>query len=107
MRQNMIRYLVEDKNYPAALFSLEKELLLGTLKKRCDMVVYRNDLPWMIVECKEQQHALTEAVLLQVLRYHMALPAEYLVITNGAQTYAWHKQHGQLHEITALPDYHP
>ena len=88
VRQNFIQYLIQRKNYPASLIAVEKEITLGDLKKRCDIVVYKFDKPWMIVECKEKDTALSEAVLQQVLRYNISLRVNILAVTNGNQTYA-------------------
>lgn len=59
VRQNFLQYLTQTKKYPASLIAIEKEIKLGELKKRFDLVVYdRNSKPWMIVECKEMNVAL-------------------------------------------------
>jgi hypothetical protein len=39
--------------------------------------------PWMMVECKAMHISLDEKVLHQVLRYNLAIPVPFLVITNG------------------------
>ena len=41
VRQNMIQYLLQVLTYPASLLSIEKELKLGELRKRCDVIVYK------------------------------------------------------------------
>lgn len=106
VRQNMIQYLLTEKRYPASLISVEKEIKLGELKKRCDLVVYdRDSLPWMIIECKEMNVALSGKVIEQVLRYHITLPATYLVITNGSYTYGFQKRGNQFYEINEFPEY--
>ncbi len=64
VRQNWIQYLIKTKSYPASLLSVEKEIRLGELKKRCDVVVYKNDVPWMIVECKQPDVALSNSTLI-------------------------------------------
>lgn len=88
VRQNLICYLLEVKHYPASLMSVEKEVRLGELKKRCDIVVYDHSThPWMIIECKEMEVEIDQAVLDQVIRYHMSTPVKYLVMTNGTTTY--------------------
>ncbi len=88
VRQNFLNYLVETLNYPASLIGIEKEIYLGELRKRCDIVVYNRDMqPWMIVECKEMDVLLTQTTLEQIVRYHMVLPTAYLVITNGVNTF--------------------
>ncbi|HLG39256.1 MAG TPA: type I restriction enzyme HsdR N-terminal domain-containing protein [Chitinophagaceae bacterium] len=104
VRQNFIQYLVEIKNYPSALIALEKIISLGELKKRFDILVYdRNHRPWMMVECKEMNVALSDAVLQQVLRYNIAVPVRFIVITNGKQTLGWEKTDAQLESISELP----
>ena len=55
VRQNFLQYLVQVKRYPASLIAVEKEIYLGDLKKRFDIVVYKESKPWMIVECKEMK----------------------------------------------------
>ncbi|HMF70919.1 MAG TPA: type I restriction enzyme HsdR N-terminal domain-containing protein, partial [Flavitalea sp.] len=81
-------------------------LFLGELTKRFDILVYdRNHLPWMMVECKSMGVQLDESVLLQILRYHIAIPVPYIVITNGSYCAAFQKVNGQLAELKELPGY--
>lgn len=105
VRQNFLQYLVQEKRYPAALIAVEREVMLGEMKKRFDIVVYNNAKPWMIVECKEMQVSLTEAVISQILNYNITLQVSYLVITNGKQTYALSingREHEWLKELPAF-----
>ena len=106
VRQNFLRYLIQVKNYPPSLIAIEKEIVLGELKKRFDILVY--DLghkPWMMIECKAMSIALSEDVLAQVLRYSISVPAPYLVITNGAYTTGWQKVERELRLLSELPDW--
>ena len=106
VRQNFLQYLVRAKNYPSSLIAIEKEIYLGELKKRCDIVIYNREmLPWMIIECKEMNEQLNAKVLDQILRYHITLPATYLVITNGTYCFGFEKKQGQFYEINKLPGY--
>lgn len=90
VRQHFVQYLVQALQYPKSLIALEKELQLNELKKRFDILVYDpSHRPWMLVECKAPEVELNEVVLQQVLRYHMSIPATYIVITNGRNTFAW------------------
>ena len=43
VRQNFLQYLVQVMKYPASLIAVEKEIRLGELKKRFDIVVYDAD----------------------------------------------------------------
>ena len=106
VRQNILQYLLLTKNYPASLIAVEKEIKLGELKKRCDIVVYnRHANPWIIIECKEMNVSLSEKTMEQILRYHITLPAKYLVITNGKYSFGFIKKDGQFTEIDVFPDF--
>ena len=90
VRQNFLQYLTKVKKYPASLIAVEKEIKLGDLIKRFDIVIYdRNTRPWMIIECKEMEVALTDAVLNQALRYNITLNVQYIVITNGSHCFGF------------------
>lgn len=105
VRQNFIQYLLQTKKYPASIIAVEKEIKLGDLKKRCDIVVYKDHLPWMIVECKEQDVELTDAVVQQVLRYNIKLDVAYLVITNGSNSFAVQLMNGEAKHLSVLPEW--
>jgi hypothetical protein len=106
VRQNFLQYLLQVMHYPGSLIAVEKELQLGELKKRFDVLVYDNNhLPWMMVECKSMEVTLDENVLQQVLRYHIAIPVPYLVVTNGSFCAAFAKVQGQLSPLEVLPPY--
>jgi hypothetical protein len=104
VRQNFIQFLAREMKYPAALIAVEKEIQLGELKKRFDVLVYDgHHRPWMLVECKASAITLDEKVFQQLLRYHIAVPASFLVITNGHYTYGWKKTGANLKEIQQMP----
>ncbi len=104
VRQNLIQYLLQVKQYPAAFISIEKEIVLGELKKRFDLLIYdRTHQPWMMIECKAMEVDLAEKVLEQIVRYNMSVPVNYLVISNGTYTYAWMKEENRLIGINELP----
>ena len=105
VRQNMIQFLIAN-NYPATLMAIEKEIKLNELSKRCDIVIYdRETKPFMIIECKEMNVTLSEKTLSQILRYHITLPAKYLIITNGSYSYGFEKEEGKFHEINQFPEF--
>jgi hypothetical protein len=106
VRQNFLQYLTRIKKYPASLFAVEKEIKLGELKKRFDIVVYDTDTkPWMIIECKEMNVSLDKAVLDQALRYNITLNVPYLVITNGSYCMALELKDNTMMPINSLPDF--
>ena len=106
VRQNILDYLLISKIYRASLIADEKEIKLGELKKRCDIVVYNREMkPWMIIECKEMNVSLSQKTLDQILRYHMSLPAKYLIVTNGIYCFGFGKKGGQFIETDVFPEY--
>jgi hypothetical protein len=103
VRQNFLQYLIEVKGYPTSMIAVEKEISLGDLKKRFDVLVFKQDKPWMIIECKEMKVELSEAVIKQILNYNITIKAEYLVITNGSSTYAVYLKNGGFTWIDEIP----
>ena len=103
VRQNFLQYLVSVKKYSSSLISVEKIIKVGELKKRYDIVVYKNNLPWMIIECKKSNVAISTAVIEQVIRYNMALSINYFVVTNGNQSFAYEVSDNTFKELSDLP----
>ena len=104
VRQNFIQFLVQQMKYPVSLIALEKEIQLGELKKRFDILIYdKNHKPWMLVECKGPGIKLEDPVLQQVLRYNISIPVSYLIITNGHYTQGWEKAGAELKELQEMP----
>jgi Type I restriction enzyme R protein N terminus (HSDR_N) len=104
VRQNFVQYLIKVMNYPAALIALEKEMQLGELKKRFDILVYdKTHKPWMMVECKGAEITLDSKALEQLLRYNISIPVEFMIITNGSSTFGWRRIGKELKLIPELP----
>jgi len=106
VRQNFVQYLISIKKYPASLIAIEKEIQLGELKKRFDILIYdSNHHPWMMIECKAAEVKLDDRVLQQALRYNISLPVQFIVITSGNDTYAWQKESNGLQSIHEVPEW--
>jgi hypothetical protein len=103
VRQHFLQYLVQEKKYPDSLIAIEKEIQLGELKKRFDILVYKDAAPWMVIECKEMNVVIDDTTLRQVLNYNITLQAPFIVITNGNSTYGFGIQQGKVTELTQLP----
>jgi hypothetical protein len=104
VRQNFLQYLILVKKYPASLISVEKIIKVGELKKRYDIVVYNNNNPWMIVECKKNNTTINTAVIEQVIRYNLALSIKYFIVTNGNQNFAYEVSENLFRELNELPE---
>ncbi|RTL59916.1 MAG: type I restriction enzyme HsdR N-terminal domain-containing protein [Sphingobacteriales bacterium] len=106
VRQNFLRYLMDVKKYPASLIAVEREIKLNDLSKRFDIVVFNSSsLPWLLVECKNMEETLNEKTAMQVIRYNMAMPVSFFIITNGEYVFGFEKINGRLKEINELPDH--
>ncbi len=106
VRQNIILFLLFTQNFPSSLISVEKEIKLADLKKRYDIVVFnRQTVPWMIIECKEMNVSLSQKTMEQILRYHISIPAKYLIITNGSHCFGFEKREDRFMEIDLFPEF--
>jgi hypothetical protein len=84
VRQNILQWLILRGGVPKASIAVEKEIKLGPLSRRFDVLVHdRNTQPWMLIECKADTVQLDESVLMQILSYNLSVPVKYLLITNG------------------------
>src|ERR1700678_1408794 len=106
VRQNFIQYLLLVKNYPASYIAVERKIKLGELNKRFDLMVFdRAAQPWMLIECKAMAERLDSKVLWRALRYNMATPLKYIVVTNGEECHAFIRGLTDFDDIAALPAY--
>lgn len=88
VRQHFVNFLVNHKGYSPTLLANEVQIGLNGTKKRCDTVLYRQDLTArMIVEYKAPDVAITQKVFDQITRYNMVLRVDYLIVSNGIQHY--------------------
>ena len=56
VRQNCVKFLINENKYPKRLISIEKKLSINSLIKRYDIVVFNSDgYITIIVECKSQK----------------------------------------------------
>lgn len=88
VRQNAVRFLMENCSVPAGRIKIEMPLKIQKLSKRADVVVFDDYAkPILIVECKAPSVPLHQAVFEQIAQYNMVLKVENLLITNGLKHY--------------------
>lgn len=84
VRQHLIHYLIAFMNYPKSLFVLEKGLTYNRLAKRLDILILdRSGRPFLIIECKAPEVALSQKTLEQVCTYNQQVQAKYIAVSNG------------------------
>jgi type I site-specific restriction endonuclease len=106
VRQHFIRFLIDEKKYPAALMSIEKGLKLNTSQKRTDIVVFNEfGKPWMIVECKSPTVEITEEALFQAARYNLTMNVQFITLTNGIEHFCCKVEKDSIVFLEDLPEY--
>jgi type I site-specific restriction endonuclease len=88
VRQCFIRFLIQEKGYPAAYIAIEKQLNYNGMKKRCDAILYNEDAqPVLIIELKSPNIAISQATFDQVAVYNAKLKVDFFMISNGIEHY--------------------
>ncbi|MDT0675938.1 type I restriction enzyme HsdR N-terminal domain-containing protein [Autumnicola musiva] len=108
VRQNCVRFLTEEKLYPESFINVEKQLKIGDITKRYDIVIFKKDGSiHLIVECKAPKIKITQATFDQIARYNMSLNASYLMVTNGLSHYFCQMdyENEKYNFLTGIPDY--
>ncbi len=84
VRQHFVTFLIKNLHFPASHISVEFALKVNKLNKRCDIVVFDSaGKAFIIVECKQAEVALTQAVFDQIARYNLSLNVPYMIVSNG------------------------
>jgi hypothetical protein len=108
VRQNFIKYLVNEKKYPPQLISIEMEFKINKLIKRCDIVVFnKSGRPNLIVECKSPSIAIKQDIFDQISDYNRHFNVDYLIVTNGIKHYCckFDKNKRSFPFIEEIPEY--
>ena len=108
VRQHFVRYLVEEKHYPASLISVERSLRFNKLEFRADAVIFSTaGKPLLVVECKAPEVAVSQKVFDQIIRYNFEFQVDFLIVTNGMFHYCCKidKQNQTYDFLKEIPDY--
>ena len=109
VRQWVTGLLHDRYGYPLELMQVEGAISLNGMTRRCDIVVYDEDVkPLIIVECKKETVPLSQKVIDQACRYNLVLQVPFLCITNGRQQLCCKVDFAKkcLNTISELPKYH-
>ncbi|WP_422080038.1 type I restriction enzyme HsdR N-terminal domain-containing protein [Ulvibacterium sp.] len=108
VRQHVVQYLMQEKGYPKSLINVEKQLTINSIKKRYDVVVFKNDGSiHTLVECKAPKIKITQHTFDQIARYNMKLKADYLMVTNGMEHFYCKMDYKEekYHFLEHIPDF--
>ncbi|ERJ74655.1 type I restriction enzyme HsdR N-terminal domain-containing protein [Prevotella disiens] len=108
VRQHFIHFLIDHKGYPVSLLANEVALSVGDKVIRADSVLYDKNLsPRMIIEYKAPHIKLTQKVFDQISAYNLLLHVDYLIVSNGIETYICKMDYAQQTYVflETVPDY--
>lgn len=106
VRQNTIKFLVEEQRFPKSLIAVEKQFQLHKRTKRTDIVVYSNSgKPVILVECKRPSIRISQQTFDQAFRYNSQLQIPYILITNGEELYCCFVEEENVRFIENIPSY--
>jgi hypothetical protein len=90
VRRRLVAHLMTRLSVPATHIAEEYPIELNGQSQRADVVVFDMQMrPWMVVECKAPDVAITREVLAQAVRYNSILCAPVVVLTNGRDVRAY------------------
>lgn len=113
VRRQLVDWLIGEVGVPARLLAVEYPLsaLDPRCRKRADVVVWRPAetggglTPWLLAECKAPGVKLGEEVTDQVRGYAARIRAEYVLVTNGADTRIFRLTQKAYEALGGMPPY--
>jgi len=106
VRCHLVQYLIQEKQYPAGLVSVEQSLRVFGLNRRADVVVYnREGKPLLLAECKAPGVRISQEVFDQATRYNISLGVPVLVVTSGMEHFCCtlHRSTGKFQFVPEIP----
>ncbi|MFQ3576131.1 MAG: type I restriction enzyme HsdR N-terminal domain-containing protein [Cytophagales bacterium] len=106
VRQHAIIFLNQFLEYPLSLMSVEKSLKFNKLSKRTDLVIFKENQPFILLECKAQSQKLNTEAWMQTFCYQSELNATFFTLTNGKEHIVFQKlPNGTVIIVEELPKY--
>jgi len=106
VRQHIIHFLIQYKQVPASMISVEKQLLFNNTKRRTDIVIYNSQLqPLLIIECKAPEVSIDQLTINQALRYNLELKVPAIFLSNGLSHVCLKLEKEGPKVLKDLPDY--
>jgi hypothetical protein len=110
VRRQLVDWLIASAGVPARLVAVEFPLsrLDPLSRKRADVVVWRPEAgvglsPWLLAECKAPGVPIGDRVADQVRGYAARVRAEYVLVTNGADTRVFRLEGDRYEPFAGLP----
>lgn len=88
VRQHFLHYLLGHLNVPIILIRIESGMRYNRLRKRTDVIAFNRQMkPWLLVECKAPQVAITNETCEQAGVYASKQRIPFIALTNGLDHY--------------------
>ncbi len=87
VRQHILFFLTKTLGYSAASIGVEVPVKQLGMRKRADIVVYKQAKPFIMVECKRPSVAITQDTFNQIARYNAVIGSQFLMVSNGLSHY--------------------
>lgn len=88
VRQHCIQYL-SALGHPLSLMQTEGGLKTVQRSKRSDLLLYKNNVPFLLVECKAPSVKISQETFNQAFNYNTKIKASFIYLTNGMQHFFW------------------
>ncbi len=107
IRQHCINYMVDHKNYPKSLISVERGHKINSRQKRSDLVVYNNTgNAEVLIEFKAPDVPINQMVLQQISQYNQTINARVMIVTNGIDLLTAIFKNNEMVYSNVIPEYH-
>ncbi len=104
VRRHVAEFLVSHCNVQPISIIEEYPVQLNGTAQRADIVVVGADLrPKVLVECKQPDVAIDQAVFDQAVRYNSVVGAQFVILTNGINHYCYEHIDGSYRAMQSFP----
>ena len=80
VRQNFLKYLINNRKYPPSLISIEKKIKVLKTSKRFDIMIHnQHGNPDIMVECKSYKYNINQNAFDQISRYNLNLNVNLII----------------------------
>ncbi|MGX7592502.1 type I restriction enzyme HsdR N-terminal domain-containing protein [Candidatus Karelsulcia muelleri] len=103
VRQQIIYYLIKNRGYPVNEIYVEFHYAFSNMKTRLDIIVIKNNRPFIIVECKSPEGNISYKYFDQIMKYYLRFKSQYLVITNGMKNIIFEMKTSGIELLKKIP----
>ncbi|MGX7592225.1 type I restriction enzyme HsdR N-terminal domain-containing protein [Candidatus Karelsulcia muelleri] len=103
VRQKIIYYLIKTRGYNVHEIYVEFHSTFSNIKYRIDILVLKNNRPFLIVECKSPEVKISSKSFDQIMKYYLRFKSQYLVLTNGIKNIILEFKNNGIEFLKKLP----